>query len=291
MRPHRSPFESVRPQVNSGRDQSIRTLSFLGVSVRPFLQNPATSGAASEGFPSKPCHIWDRRHKTAFKTLSHLGLPLHAPLQNPVTSGAMCCSSPSKPCHIWVAMIAVTFKTLSHLGQGLAGCLQNPVTSGSDMRGQAFKTLSHLGIFSAVNLQNPVTSGLVSASHPSKPCHIWEARHRRPFKTLSHLGMPWAEMPSKPCHIWARRGDYAFKTLSHLGIQEPSALQNPVTSGNPLHPSLQNPVTSGCCSWSRPSKPCHIWAKTERGTFKTLSHLGDYHKSFVVHRKFGVKRM
>lgn len=69
--------------------------------------------------------------------------------------------------------------------------------------------------------------------------------------------------PSKPCHIWAHEGKGPFKTLSHLGLLLLTILQNPVTSGEGL----------------------------ERESFKTLSHLGDYHKSFVVHRKFGVKRM
>lgn len=170
--------------------------------------------------PSKPCHIWDRRHKTAFKTLSHLGSPIPFFLQNPVTSGPQ--------------GFHAAFKTLSHLGVGRTPCLQNPVTSGVG-RGlgpskpchiwgpafpASFKTLSHLGSRSAVDLQNPVTSGFLACSMPSKPCHIWALSFRL---------------------------------------------------------CLQNPVTSGA---GRPGR-----------TFKTLSHLGDYHKSFVVHRKFGVKRM
>ena len=68
-----------------------------------------------------------------------------------------------------------------------------------------------------------------------------------------------------------------FKTLSHLGRNRAAVLQNPVTSG---------PV-----ELRTPSKPCHIWDRGRVTAFKTLSHLGDYHKSFVVQRKFGVESM
>lgn len=176
MRPHRSPFESVRPQVNSGRDQSIRTLSFLGVSVRPFLQNPATSGSMMLDAPSKPCHIWVHRYPSSFKTLSHLGRRIIRNLQNPVTSGKLLPGQPSKPCHIWDYADRLTFKTLSHLGRPLRAHPSKPCHIWGYGGYLPFKTLSHLGIFSAANLQNPVTSGQTPARLPSKPCHIWEEK-------------------------------------------------------------------------------------------------------------------
>ena len=98
------------------------------------------------------------------------------------------------------------------------------------------------------------------------------------FKTLSHLGEEYLNEPSKPCHIWAELYLSAFKTLSHLGFCVCILPSKPCHIwGWQMSTNLQNPVTSG--------------ARSDALAFKTLSHLGDYHKSFVVHRKFGVKRM
>lgn len=166
--------------------------------------------------------------------------------------------------------------------RGRGGCsfesLRPPVTSGSapfaepskpchiwvDRVGRAFKTLSHLGFY-------PVPS-------PSKPCHIWAENRSRAFKTLSHLGTIIFLKPSKPCHIWEFVDAVTFKTLSHLGWRRPSMPSKPchIWVSSPV-PTLQNPVTSGFLIFM--------------DSFKTLSHLGDYHKSFVVQRKFGVKSM
>ena len=51
-----------------------------------------------------------------------------------------------------------------------------------------------------------------------------------------------------------------YGLLSHLGLS--------------LRAFLQNPVTSGRLRTRKPSKPCHIWVRDPRASFKTLSHLG-----------------
>lgn len=259
---------------------------------------------------------------TSFKTLSHLGPTVSGTLQNPVTSGEKKDGEPSKPCHIWAGGTAKTFKTLSHLGLGLLCVSFKTLSHLGTCRSSIPSKPCHIWVKACCNnLQNPVTSGLaLYALRPSKPCHIWASIALWTFKTLSHLGISetlalqnpvtsgegLSFMPSKPCHIWASQESASFKTLSHLGTSTQTNLQNPVTSGmkhvgGPSKPChiwesrleilLQNPVTSGENTMSVPSKPCHIWAQSAPQSFKTLSHLGDYHKSFVVHRKFGIKSM
>lgn len=170
---------------------------------------------------------------------------------------------PSKPCHIWVQQILYILQNPVTSGVTLKGSPSKPCHIWDGKRAPTFKTLSHLGRAASRGLQNPVTSGLEATALPSKPCHIWANPVPPAFKTLSHLGRSSFVGPSKPCHIW-------------VGL---------------CQIFLQNPVTSGLHSSVGPSKPCHIWATALAATFKTLSHLGDYHKSFVVHRKFGIKSM